>query len=89
MNEVWTLWHSENPDPQLDISLIGIYSSLDQIHKVIARLENEPYFQKFPEGFTVDKNKMDSETYFTESKTTNIEPVGSPKPLSPSAPETG
>lgn len=56
---LWTLWHSKNSDPQKDCHLLGVFSSLDNLHRVVERLRSIEPFLTFPDGLTVDKHTID------------------------------
>ena len=55
---LWTLWHSKNSNPQKDCQLLGIFSSLDNIHREVERLMAIEPFLTFPDGLTVDKHTI-------------------------------
>lgn len=60
MNQVWTLHHvHEFEDGHEDVKLIGIFSSEAIAVQVKGRLQDQPGFRDWPEGFSIDPHTLD------------------------------
>ena len=50
------------PDDE-DAKLIGVYSSESAAQKAIKRLRRQPGFRDFPDGFCIDRYRIDEDSW--------------------------
>jgi hypothetical protein len=59
MNSVFLLWHvHESAGRDDNEKLIGVYASRSDAEAAIQRLRNQPWFAKYPDGFTIDEYEI-------------------------------
>jgi homoserine kinase type II len=61
MERVYVLQH-ENPETN-DTKLIGVYSSERLAEAAIKRLNAQPGFRDFPDGFAIDAYDLDADNW--------------------------
>ncbi len=58
--EVYVLQHIHTfGDADEDVKLIGVYSTNDRANEAIQRLKKLPGFQDLPDGFSIDRYRID------------------------------
>ena len=58
---VYVLQHHREDRDSEDVKLIGIYSSAGAAAGAIERLRNQPGFEDYPDGFSVDPYVVDAD----------------------------
>ena len=61
MESAFLLQH-ERPDTE-DVKVIGLYSSEAAARAAIERLRLQPGFSDYPNGFTIDRYKLDQDNW--------------------------
>jgi len=68
MDVLYMLWHSYQPDTDVDRDeekFIGIYSTEAKAKAAVEQLRTQPGFSDFPEGFEIHPQRVDA-TAWTE-----------------------
>jgi len=63
MEYVYLLQHSYEQNEIEEIKTIGVYSTEDLANTVIEKYKNLPGFKDYPDGFNIDKYKMNSNSW--------------------------
>ncbi|WP_454786547.1 DUF7336 domain-containing protein [Nocardia macrotermitis] len=58
MDYVYVVQH-ELDDVSADVKLIGVYSSMESAEEAVDRLRRKPGFITSPDGFIIDRYKLD------------------------------
>ena len=62
LEDVFILYHTYGSDDEEDENWkeLGVYSSSDEANKAIQRFTKQPGFKDYPDGFVVDKHKLNA-----------------------------
>ncbi len=64
MEIVWLLWfEQEESDGEETELLIGVYKTEENAQAAIARLQKQPGFRDYPEGFKIYAQKLDQDSW--------------------------
>lgn len=59
MEEVYLLQHLRSDEEDEHCKIIGIFSSREMAEQAIQQLSQKPGFVDYPDGFNIDRYKMD------------------------------
>jgi hypothetical protein len=57
--EVYLLWHDHDFDAEVEVKLLGVYSSEQKAEDARLRVSNEPGFREHPDGFQISRYEVD------------------------------
>ena len=63
MTVLFMLWHSYQPDPDIDHDeekFIGIYSTEEKAKAAMERVRTQPGFRDYPDGFEIHPQRVDA-----------------------------
>lgn len=63
--EVYLLWHAHDLDEEVDVKLLGVYSSQQKAEGARLRASDQPGFRENPQGFHIDRYEVDQD-WWTE-----------------------
>ncbi len=66
MTILYVLWHSYQPDPEVDHDeekFIGIYSTEDKARAVMELLQTKPGFRDYPDYFEIHPQRVDATSW--------------------------
>ena len=61
--EVYLLWHAHDLEEEVDVKLLGVYSSQQNAEEAKLRVSDKPGFRERPEGFHIDRYKIDQDCW--------------------------
>jgi homoserine kinase type II len=57
--DVYLLWHAHDLDEEVDVKLLGVYSSQQKAEEARQRVLGKPGFRDHPEGFHISHYEVD------------------------------
>jgi homoserine kinase type II len=58
---VFLLWHAQCVEEELNVKLIGVYSSYQNAVDARERVRDKPGFRDYPNGFCIDRYQVDKD----------------------------
>jgi hypothetical protein len=62
---VYLLWHAHDLVEEIDVKLIGVYSSEARAIEARERAKTLPGFRENPDGFHIDRYEVDKDSWTT------------------------
>lgn len=59
--DVHLLWHAHDLDEEVEVKLLGVYSTEQNAEKARERAKSLPGFRDYPEQFHIDRCKVDKD----------------------------
>lgn len=61
--QVYLLWHANDLDEEVDVKLLGVYSSYQKAEAARLQVSDKPGFQQHLEGFHIDRYELDEDQW--------------------------